>query len=236
MNHLGFSTIYSTEHDKQFYRNLFKKMLKHGCTAIELQTPGYAQLDDPELVDLIRRFAYRSIHASDLHNPTDDAATIAYFQELAQRIDAAAITIHPYTMNHWTWLADYFGELTSFENMDRFKPFGQNPEDLARVRSEYPTARWTFDINHVFTNDPSLATVAEFYEQLGPPDHYHISGFKDASLPHTALSTTHQDTIIDAVKADAPIIIESFGLTDIEQFEHEYDYIAERLASRPKAK
>jgi hypothetical protein len=236
MNRLGFSTIYTHEHDKQFYRKLLKEMLAAGCSAIELQTPGQTPLDDSELVDLLKQFGYRSIHTSDIHNPTDDADALAYYRELAQRIDADALTIHPYTMGHWAWLTNYFGELASFENMDRFKPFGRTPEDLVQVRNEYPTARWTFDINHVFTNDPSLASVTEFYEQLGAPGHYHISGFKDASLPHTKLYTTHQDAIITAVRTDAPVIIESFGPTDIEQFKREYDYIAERLASHPTAK
>ncbi len=233
MNQLGFSVIYSAEHDRAFYRTLLRTMLAAGCSAIEIQAPARRPLDDPELLNLISQFSYRSLHTSDFHNSTDDAEALAYFRTLAERVDAHALTIHPYTMDHWDWLAEYFGELASFENMDRFKPFGRTPADLALVKSEYPTTRWTFDINHVFTNDPTLAPVAEFYQQLGAPGHYHISGFKDAKQPHTKLHLTHQDDIITAVKTDAPIILESFGPTDIQDFQREYDYVAERLTRLP---
>ena len=229
MNSIGFSVIYSKQHDTQFYTQLFRDMLAAGCDAIELHTPGHDLLDDPELLELIRNFKYRAIHASDLHSPAEDKNTLAYYQGLVRRIDAAAVTIHPHTMKRWGWIVEYFGDLASFENMDRFKPFGQSPEDMQRIISEHPTARWTFDINHVYTNDVSLSRVSDFYRQLGDPGHYHISGFRDEVLPHTTLHSSNQDIIIDAVTTKKPIIIESLGSDDIHSFREEYNYVVERL-------
>lgn len=229
MNPIGFSVIYSKRHDTQFYARLFRDMLDAGCSAIELHTPQYDELDASELLELIRSFEYRAIHTSDLHSPAEDKNTLAYYQELVRSIDAAAVTIHPHTMKSWGWVAEYFGDLASFENMDRFKPFGQSPEDMRRILDEHPTARWTFDLNHVYTNDPDLSRVSDFYEQLGDPGHYHISGFKDKALPHTTLHTTGQDSIIAAVATKKPIIIESLGSDDIHLFREEYNYVAARL-------
>jgi hypothetical protein len=133
-------------------------------------------------------------------------------------------------MEGWGWTKSYFGNIASFENMDRFKPFGNTVHDMQRVMADHPGARWTFDLNHVYTNDPSLASVPQFYEQLGDPGHYHISGFRDEQLPHTTLHSTRQDSIVKAVSTDAPIIIESLGIDDIHLFHDELQYVAARLS------
>jgi len=228
-NQVGFSVIYSPERDTRFYTNLLQDMLQAGCEAIELHAPNHDRLDDPALLQLIAQFDYRAIHSSDLHDSYKDAEALSYYQDLAQRIGAAAITIHPHTMDSWGWLANYFGDLASFENMDCFKPFGRTPQDIDVTLTQHPMARWTFDINHVLTNDPSLESVPSFYRWLGRPGHYHISGFKDAALPHTTLHTTHQDAVISAIATPAPVIIESLGIADIDQFQQEYEYVVERL-------
>lgn len=227
-NKIGFSVIYLPAQDNKFYTSLLEDMLAAGCRAIEVHVPHHNQIDAP-LIKLIRKFDYRAIHTSDLRSATENQEALTYYKELAQHIDAEAITIHPHTMQTWDWITDYFGDQTSFENMDCFKPFGKTPEDMQRIKSEHPAARWTFDINHVLTNDKSLGSIPDFYAKLGNPGHYHISGFKDESLPHTTLHTTHQDEVIDAITTDAPVIIESLGDEDIHLFRDEYDYVAERI-------
>ncbi|QQG51196.1 MAG: hypothetical protein HZB75_01680 [Candidatus Saccharibacteria bacterium] len=180
-------------------------------------------------MDLIKVFKYRYIHSSDIHSSVENKDDLAYYEGLMGKINAMAITIHPHTMKSWGWVADHFGDLASFENMDRFKPFGGSVEDMQQIKSEYPMTRWTFDINHVYTNDSSLSRMSDFYELLGDPGHYHVSGFRDEALPHTTLCTTGQDKIIDAVATEHPIIIESLGSSDIHLFRQEYDYIVARL-------
>lgn len=229
MHQIGFSVIYSPERDEKFYVRLLEEMHAVGCRAIELHTPHRTKIDSPALLALINAFDYRAIHTSDLRSPSDDQDILVYYKEFAERISAHALTIHPHTMQKWRWLIDYFGDRASFENMDRFKPFGKSPEDMRRIKNEYPTARWTFDINHVFTNDATLRHIPDFYAQLGNPGHYHISGFQDESLPHTTLHTTRQDEIIHAVATNSPVIIESLGIKDIHLFRREYDYVAKRL-------
>lgn len=205
-------------------------MLTAGCAALELHAPQHDLLDNPELLRLIGQFDYRAIHTSDIHSPQEQHKVLAYYRNFAERINATALTIHPHTMQHWAWLRDYFGDKASFENMDCFKPSGKTVASMRAILDEYKDARWTFDLNHVFTNDSSMAEVPDFYAKLGKPGHYHISGFAGASLPHTTLSTTQQDEIILTVQNDAPIIIESLGAADIHLFQEEYDYVVERLA------
>lgn len=229
---VGFSVIYSSARDEPFYIGLLTDMLAAGCTAIELHVPQHDPLDNPELLQLIARFSYRAIHTSDIYSPQEQHKALAYYRNFADRIDAVALTVHPHTMQHWAWLQDYFGDKASFENMDRFKPTGKTVVDMRTILAEYKDARWTFDLNHVFTNDPSMAEVSDFYAQLGAPGHYHISGFADVSSPHTTLSTTRQNEIIHAVQNNAPIIIESLGIADIHLFQAEYDYVVERLKAR----
>lgn len=230
MNYIGFSVIYSPERDEKFYTTLLEDMLATGCRAIELHTPRHTKIESSTLLKLINTFDYRAIHTSDLRSPLEDKKILLYYKDLAERIDAAAITIHPHTMQTWSWLIDYFGNLASFENMDCFKPFGKSPEDMEHVQAEYPTARWTFDLNHVLTNDNSLHSVPDFYAQLENLGHYHISGFQDESLPHTTLHTTKQDAVIQTVATDHPVIIESLGIKDIHLFHKEYDYVVKRLS------
>jgi hypothetical protein len=229
VNYIGFSVIYSLEQDEKFYATLLEDMLATGCRAIELHTPHHNEIESPILLKLINKFDYRAIHTSDLRSPSEDQEILLYYKKLAQRIDAAAITIHPHTMQTWDWVANYFGDLASFENMDRFKPFGKSPEDMKHIQEKCPTARWTFDLNHVFTNDSLLRSVPDFYTQLDNLGHYHISGFQDELLPHTTLHTTKQDAIIQAVATNHPIIIESLGIKDIHLFREEYDCVVKRL-------
>ncbi len=209
---------------------LLSEMLSYGCTAIEIQAREHDGFEQSEqIVGLIKRFTYRSIHTADLISVHDNKFEVEYYSNLLGVIDAHAITVHPHTMITWSWLRSYFGTKTSFENMDWRKPFAKTPEDMAKVFTNFPDARWTYDLNHVFTNDSSMKLSKDFYTTLGNLGHYHISGFKDDHLPHTKLFETRQDSIITSVEDERPIIIESFGIEDIHEFKKEYDYVTARL-------
>lgn len=230
MNKLGFSVIYTAEQQPSFYGELFEDMLDAGCDAIELHMPQHGTITDPAILRLIGQFSYRAIHTSDLYSPKKSGQELAYYQDLAQQIEAMSITIHPHTMDSWGWLARYFGDMVSLENMDCFKPYGKTPESLQTMTAELPGNRWTLDLNHIFTNDASMRALPDFYRKVGGPGQYHISGFCDEALPHTTLHTSNQDRIITSVATDAPVIIESLGRDDIHLFRSELAYVAAKLA------
>jgi hypothetical protein len=227
MNKIGFSVIISPKRPTNFYLQLLEKMQTAGCEAIEIHTPEHNKINR-DLIMAIKQFSYRSIHTTDLTPQSLNEAN--YYQSLTSEIDTHALTIHPHTMQKWSWLHEYFGSKASFENMDWRKPFGTSPDDMSEVFEQYSNARWTYDLNHVYTNDDTMILADEFYSRFDNLGHYHLSGFKDERLPHTTLHTTHQNIIIEAVKSNHPIIIESYGIDDIENFETELEYITPRLA------
>jgi hypothetical protein len=79
------------------------------------------------------------------------------------------------------------------------------------------------DLNHCFTNDPSMRLAAEMYAAFGKRiSMVHISGFEKL---HEPLSRTKQLEILTAIPdKNLPIIIES-GCDNIEEAKKEYEYI-----------
>ena len=230
MSQIGFAVILTEEKGALFYERILTDMLEAGCEAIEIHTPDYHEMKpDSELIKIIRQFTYRSIHTRGLIAEDKCTDKLRYYTELAEKIDTHAFTVHPNIMDEWSWLVKYFGDLLSYENMDWRKPFATLPSHMKEVFSQAPNARWTYDLNHVYTVDPSMKLADEFYDSFSNLGHYHISGFKDADLPHTTLYTTHQDIIAEYVRTDHPIIIESFGIYDIQDFQLELDYTKKLL-------
>ena len=233
MNKLGFSVIVNDETSVTAVVELLDAMLTAGCEAIELhlmQSVSMSQAGKNRLFAAISKFSYRSIHASHLTTP-EQSADIRHYQDLLRQIDAQAIIIHPDGMAQWRWLIDAFGSLASFENMDCEKDFGQTPSDMRTVFDDAPQAQWTFDLNHVYSNDKNMQTIDEFYGLSDRLAHYHVSGYGGPELPHTTLHNNNQDSILHSIRTDHPIIIESYGVDDIADFRDELVYVRRLLLS-----
>lgn len=231
MNKIGFSVIVNSETDISTLVGLFDAMLAAGCEAIELhltQSVSMSQADKNRLFAAISKFSYRSIHASHL-TTSEQSADIRHYQDLLRQIEAHAITIHPDGMAQWRWLTDVFGSLASFENMDCEKDFGQTPSDMRIVFDDAPQAQWTFDLNHVYSNDKNMQAIDEFYDFSDRLAHYHVSGYGGPDLPHTTLHDSSQDSILRSIRINRPIIIESYGVNDIADFRDELQYIFRAL-------
>lgn len=210
---------------------ILNQMLDAGCTAVQVHAHPDLLKATPMHLDIIKQFGYRTVHLPELHDPTSSRELILASQDLGTRIDVQDFTLHPTNLDSFGWLAGEFGDLLSIENMDRRKDFGKTPADLARVFSELPNAGWIFDVNHIKTNDPTMALADEFYKQLsGQLKHYHLSGYVDDNLPHTLLADTRQDEIIAKVTDKTkPIILESLGANDLGRFREELAYVSTRL-------
>lgn len=228
MNKLGFSVIFSPKKDTQFYVQLLSGMLAYGCEAIEVHTPVHdTTVHDIDILSLLKKFPYRSIHASDIESYGHNKDEINYYQKLSSQINAQTITFHPHAMQSWDWLTQYFKNTVSFENMDWRKPFAKTVNDMKKIYNDYPDSSLTLDLNHLYSNDPTMALAEDFYAAFTNIAHYHISGFSDEALPHTTLHTTKQNKIISSIHTEHPIIIESLGIDDIADFRKEYDYVSE---------
>lgn len=206
---------------------LLNGMLEAGCRAIQLQIVPRIIEEWPKHLDIINQFEYRTIHLPYLKEADNDAELNKALHKLIDEINAQNLTFHPKNTD-FRWLADEFGEQICAENMDWQKDFGQSPKDLKKVFDELPNAGWTFDVNHVLTNDPSLKLGDELYEAFAPRlRQYHLSGFGGTNLPHTLLADTKQDQVINLIKdRSKPIILESLGSINLERYQEELNYLA----------
>jgi hypothetical protein len=230
MNSIGFSIVISEINEPRLEQTL-RSMQDAGCTAFELNmTKGVPPKLSNRLLDLLGTSDYRSIHLPDVGATTQDQANLTAYLALADQLKAQSCTIHPHKVEDWRWLEDAFGSRLAVENMDWRKPSGRYPDELAKIFRQAPSARWTFDLNHIYSLDPTMALGEEFYRRFSDRlAHYHISGFAGAKKPHTTLADNDQDQIITAVRDDKPVIIESLGETETADFQTELRYVQAHL-------
>lgn len=227
---IGFSVdLKSLQSDGE--HKILGEMLAAGCGAIQIHAHAGDNPIHLNALDLVKKFDYRTIHIPKFYSRKEAKRAVDSSKRLAKLIDAQDLTMHPNGMDSFAWLTSEFDGNLNIENMDWRKDFGQTAEDLERVFAQLPDAGWTFDVNHVKTNDPSMKLADELYKNLSPHlRQYHLSGFGGEDLPHTLLADTRQDDIIAKVTdLSKPIILESLGPEDIGRFREELDYVLARL-------
>lgn len=210
---------------------LLRGMLAAGCGAIQLQIKPDLATKQPGHLEVVSQFEYKTIHLPYLKDADNSPELNQALKKLATEIGAKNFTFHPDNSGSFKWLGEEFGDQICVENMDWQKDFGQNQADLEEVFSDLPSAGWTYDVNHVLTNDRSLELGKELYKSFAPRlRQYHLSGFGGENLPHTLLADTKQAEIIGLVKDLAkPIILESLGSINLERYQEELDYVLPRL-------
>ncbi|MCR4328694.1 MAG: sugar phosphate isomerase/epimerase [Patescibacteria group bacterium] len=159
----------------------------------------------------IKDFEYVSFHAPTFPYANDPAS-----RELLQRIEKIhdirpldCVVFHPDTVRDLSiFLHATFP--VAFENMDWRKATHRTVEDMQRLMDYDSRFKFVLDLNHVHTNDDTLALGKKFYDALGSRlTEIHLSGF--AGL-HEPLFQTKQDTIINLIQDfSVPIILEGTG-------------------------
>jgi hypothetical protein len=222
MDTIGFSVIFDEAKGAHFYEKLLDQMLAENCSAIEVHAYDLDRFEQQQgIVDIIKKFDFISVHYS--------GDNIVYHIDMVAKLDAHILTIHPNSINEWTEKKESIRRLLSIENMDWRKSYGTSVEDMKLAFAQIPSAVWTFDLNHIYSIDPTMELADDFHESFDNLSHYHLSGFKDDKLPHAPLCETRQDIIIQKLQKDRPIIIESFGVDNIVNFKQELGYIRERI-------
>lgn len=225
---LGFSTgcFYKTSLNLIERISLIKNA---GCRAIELGFVKIKRSDTDDLKRLAAKelggFDYVSLHAPK-HHYGQNKKTYEIF-EIIKRVNATreldCVVIHPDTITDCSVFRDT-GFKIALENMDNRKASHQFPDEFVGILTKYPQPGFVLDVNHVFSNDPSMKLAAEFYEKLGERiTQIHLSGYTGY---HAALFETRQAEIIQAIQNfKTPIIIES--VISPENIRKEIDYILE---------
>ncbi len=228
---LGFSTgaLYkfcTTKKALGIFRSLGFSIVELGVVGLESVAKGWLDEITPE--DL-KGFDYVSLHAPkfDYGDNKGTKAIFAKIERVNKMRELETVIFHP----------DLITDLSvfhrapfkvAFENMDRRKSSFQTPEELSRVVMKSENFKAVLDVNHIYTNDPTMQSVPGFYKELGDRIvQIHLSGYTEL---HDPLYVTKQTQIVAAVKdLTHPIIIESVISPD--EVEKERSYILQTFRS-----
>lgn len=212
-------------------QTVLEQMQNLGAKAVELKR--LIQPDSREsAINKIRpedlaSFRYVSYHAPNIPIGKNEA-TAFFFRELTalQRIRPIDLLIvHPDRVENLSVL-DNLPSPVGFENMDNRKKSNRIVADMEETLAKNAAWKLVLDVNHCFTNDPSMKLASDFYDALGTRiAQVHVSGFREL---HDPLFETRQDFIVSAIRdTSVPIIIES--RISPENIHHEYEYVSDIL-------
>lgn len=229
---------FSTE---DWFNNL-QKALDFSDEAAELSLTDSNEVEyDSMVCKLFRRFKYRSIHLPVVTLTKGVKDFLKYpdikhetFLKLIDKIiedtDPDTILVHPDQVNDFQYFNLRYGDKLAFENMDSRKDFGKTVEDMKKVFQLSPQAKWVFDVNHIYTNDETMALSNNFYSELKEKiAHYHLSGFGGF---HDALSISQEDIILEGIKSIEKPIIDEGDLIKKNVLQSEYLYVKDRLGKK----
>lgn len=231
---LGFATgdLYKT-HDR-LSPETFDVFRKMGCNAIELTI---ADMDDaPRLLNLEQKdfagFRYVSIHAPsfdrfDTNSMIKFRQTLDIFEEFCQKVKVNSIVFHPDQIGEWAIFENYTFPVL-IENMDWQKEIGKYVDSMKDI-FEKADAPMVLDLNHCYTNDPTMNLAKDMVENFGERIfEIHLSGFEKS---HDPLFQTQQIEILEAIpNKDLPVIIES-ECDSVEDAKKEFEYVRKYLIS-----
>lgn len=178
---------------------------------------------------LFANFSYISLHApAFIGNLNKDLEILRKIEKIVKKFNIANIVIHPDTVKNWSIFQDFQHLPISLENMDSDKKSFKTVVDFEKLFETYDF-NITLDLNHIYSNDPSMYLAKSFQEKY--PDkivQYHISAYSQTKK-HKALYSSHQLEILQFLLfKDRPIIIES-EFNDVKQASLEYNYICKNL-------
>ena len=228
---IGFSTKCLKNYDR-FAPETFDIFRKMGCNAIEIA--WRKNIDEFKKIAKIKPedlagFEYVSIHAPSFYrfNEIEIVSMLQKLTEINDRLKFKAVVLHPYETMNW----DIFRQFDLpfvIENMDWRKDFGKYVDSLEDIFSKFD-APMVLDLNHRYTNDPSMRLARDMAETFGGRiEEIHLSGFETF---HEPLFRTKQTEILQAIPDKRlPIIIES-GCGNIKEAKKEFEYVKNFLLS-----
>ncbi len=222
---LGFSTVSLYKTHPTISRETFAIFRSIGCNVIQLMC-----LTEEDILKLITEITVEDLAGFEyvvLHAPTANinVSTLELLQRAQNIFHFQAIVIHPSEIENWE-IFSRFDLPISIENMDWKQERGKYVDSLQNI-FEKIDAKMVLDVNHCFTNDPSLLLAKQMTDEFGPRiSQIHLSGFETG---HEMLFKTKQIEIMDAIaNKELPIIIESECET-IQDAQNEFAYVKNYL-------
>jgi sugar phosphate isomerase/epimerase len=204
-----------------------------GCRTIEL---GCVKMESFRLVELA------ALDANDLlgfenvsfHAPKFGYGKNGETEEMLERIRQLRLkTFFGNAVFHPDQIADFgifdcVGLSIALENMDNRKMAYKTPAEFESVFAKNENLSLVLDVNHAYTNDPSLQLATRFCEKFGNRIvQVHLSGYSGYHEPLFKMPA-EQKKIIKAVRnLDVPIIVES--ILGPDELVKERDYILKTL-------
>lgn len=222
---LGFSTgvLYKTHRTKdalKIMRNLGYDIVELGFVKLSRIEEGWLEeISDEDL----KGFNYISFHAPKF-NYGDNDGTRSIFEKI-EKINKIrklnTVVVHPDPVENFEVFRNVSFHV-SFENMDNRKISHKTPEDFD-IFTKNSGYGLVLDVNHIYSNDPSMALAKDFYNKFGDKiTQIHLSGYVDY---HDPLFRTMQKEIISSIQNfETPLIIESVLSTE-KELNKERDYI-----------
>ncbi len=231
---IGFSTAFLHHTYSRVSKEIIRICRDMGCDAIELQCP----VKEFHLMDTLKKkdleyFKFISFHMPDIS--TSEKKIFDILKEVNKfhdKLNFDAITFHPSEVLHYQNILKSLKLPVSLENEDVTKKTGKSLKSLEEFMLGNKF-RMTLDVNHCFTNDPTLTLAHDLWKNFKKRiDHFHLSGYGgiENELRHVPLFLTKQNQLIDfVIDKDLPIIIESV-CRDLKEAESEFKLIKKYLS------
>jgi len=213
---IGFSTGCLYRNIEPISKKAIKTIASTGCDAIELcaglkeRIPTLSSIGKDDLAN----FKYISLHAPcDIsYGKNEEALNILKeIEENNKRLGFDCIVIHANNVTDWSVFSD-FDLPFAFENIDKGKGLGETVEDMKKVFS-FVNFKMVLDLTHAYTVDPSMELAKNLYKEFKERIfQIHLSGYYchgEDSQQHYPINITKQEEILNAVKLDKTVIIES---------------------------
>jgi hypothetical protein len=238
VNNIIFGAAISSKFGKENeLLSYLKTSLEFSNKAVELSLTRVEKIGSSisdNVLRLLNKFKYKSIHLPVLKDGEfikyPDVSVdryLALIDNIIVAIKPNTILIHPDQVEDFKWVANKYGKLLAFENMDSKKVFGKTIEDMRIIFQKCPDARWVFDVNHLWTNDKTMKSANIFFSEFSNRlAHYHLSGYGGF---HDALCVSKEDEILKGIKSLKYPIIDEGNLLQKCLLKEEFEYINQRL-------
>ncbi len=204
--------------------------------AIEINFGRPKELDhfNSKTLSLLRSFSHISIHAPfvGVRYNSSSSPLLHQLLQIQQQTHARYILFHPDLVDDFKLIQQVLGPLAAYENMDCRKNFGNSLADLETIFALHPEAGWVYDLNHVFTLDPTMNLGEKLYQTFKTKlVGYHLSGYGNEKLLHTLLYQTQELPILQALhNYQVPVIHEGI-CSHIDKLNQEINYLQTHFQS-----